>query len=259
MGKYLRSLRLESAAYTSRVSLNITHMQLVGEEESHPEDLYGIPDNMLHNRTVSRVTDTPQSSGYQRSESNPSHANLTDDLDSVHDEISQNLTHISDSMIATQRLPSQSQQDRPVKKMRLSWSWAQRIENKSVQYPVPEVDMDAHVVHCQCGFAREEGEMVSMHILREVGVVLTKCYKQVQCSFCNTWAHLHCYGYLSQEFPEVHACYRCLFESYDDARLGELQDLALTRRCLWMLYGHDPPQNQAGLARSLGKSWPVAI
>ncbi|KAI4196004.1 MAG: hypothetical protein LQ350_006836 [Teloschistes chrysophthalmus] len=106
-----------------RVSLNITHMQLVGDEGFHPEDLYGIPNGMLHNRTVSRVTNTPQSAGVQRLGSPISDANLTDDLDKIHDRSLEDLTHISDSMIATQKLPSQSQPDRPAKKMRLSRSW----------------------------------------------------------------------------------------------------------------------------------------
>lgn len=196
---------------------------------------------MLHNRTVSRVTNTPQSAGVQRLGSPISDANLTDDLDKIHDRSLEDLTHISDSMIATQKLPSQSQPDRPAKKMRLSRSWVRRMEEKAgVQGPAPEVAVGAHAVNCQCGFVGGEGEMV-------------------QCSFCDTYQHVRCYGYFPQDVPETHACYHCLFQSHDDQRLGELQDLALTRRCLWILYGHDFPQNQAGLARRLGKSYPGAI
>ncbi|KAI4105795.1 MAG: hypothetical protein L6R37_002542 [Teloschistes peruensis] len=135
-----------------RVSLNITHMQLVGDEDFQHEDLYGIPNGMLHNRTVSRVTNTPQSAGLQRLGSPGSAANLAVDLDILHDRSLEDLTHISDSMIATQKLPSQSQPDRPVKKMTLSWSWVRRMEEKAgVQDPVPGVVAGAHVVNCQCG------------------------------------------------------------------------------------------------------------
>ncbi|KAL8650458.1 MAG: hypothetical protein Q9226_005136 [Calogaya cf. arnoldii] len=42
-----------------RVSLNITHMQLAEEDEVDYDDLYGIPERMHHNKTVSRVLDTP--------------------------------------------------------------------------------------------------------------------------------------------------------------------------------------------------------
>lgn len=241
IGRYTRFPRSRSATNLDRVSLNITHMQLVGDEDFQHEDLYGIPNGMLHNRTVSRVTNTPQSAGLQRLGSPGSAANLAVDLDILHDRSLEDLTHISDSMIATQKLPSQSQPDRPVKKMTLSWSWVRRMEEKAgVQDPVPGVVAGAHVVNCQCGFVGDEGEMV-------------------QCSFCDTYQHLRCYGYLPQEVPERHACYYCLFQGHDDQRLSELQDLALTRRCLWILYGHDSPQNHAGLARRLGKSQVVAI
>lgn len=228
--------RTRPATNWGRVSLDITHMQLVGDEDFHPEDLYGIPNGMLHNRTVSRVTNTPQSAGFQRQGSPGSEANLTNDLDKLHDQSLEDLTHISDSMIATQKLPSPSQPDRPAKKMRLSGSWALRMEERiRVQAPVPRVAVGAHVVHCQCWFLGDEGEMV-------------------QCSFCDTYQHLRCYGYLPQECPKTHACYRCLFQGHDDQRLSELQDLALTRRCLWILYGHDVPRSHAELARRLGKS-----
>ncbi|KAI4131269.1 MAG: hypothetical protein LQ338_001294 [Usnochroma carphineum] len=43
-----------------RVSLNITHMQRVGEEDAGSDNLYAIPDKMLHNTILSRVTGTPQ-------------------------------------------------------------------------------------------------------------------------------------------------------------------------------------------------------
>ncbi|KAI4260177.1 MAG: hypothetical protein LQ352_000442 [Teloschistes flavicans] len=125
-------------------------MQLVGDEDFHPEDLYGIPNGMLHNRTVSRVTNTPQSAGFQRQGSPGSEANLTNDLDKLHDQSLEDLTHISDSMIATQKLPSPSQPDRPAKKMRLSGSWALRMEERiRVQAPVPRVAVGAHVMRAK--------------------------------------------------------------------------------------------------------------
>ncbi|KAL9015039.1 MAG: hypothetical protein Q9173_000337 [Seirophora scorigena] len=50
----------ECITYGFRVSLDITHMQRVGEEDAQSDHLYTIPDKMLHNRVLSRITGSPQ-------------------------------------------------------------------------------------------------------------------------------------------------------------------------------------------------------
>lgn len=55
----------------------------------------------------------------------------------------------------------------------------------------------------------------------------------MNCGFCNTWQHLHCYGYLGSDdprVPDIHACYRCLLQEKEAPLLRELQDLALLRK-----------------------------
>lgn len=76
---------------------------------------------------------------------------------------------------------------------------------------------------------------------------------QVQCTYCKNWQHDHCYGYISSVLPDAdaHACYRCLFAQDDPTKLRQLENLALARRCLWLLYGPNPPSTQAELKRRL--------
>ncbi|KAF2178333.1 hypothetical protein K469DRAFT_335916 [Zopfia rhizophila CBS 207.26] len=78
---------------------------------------------------------------------------------------------------------------------------------------------ECDVINCQCGWNEEEDDMIN-------------------CSFCDTWQHLHCYGFRGSEdarIPAVHACYQCLLHSREDALLRELRDLALLRRGVHIL------------------------
>lgn len=72
----------------------------------------------------------------------------------------------------------------------------------------------AHTVLCQCEYNQEEDDIV-------------------YCSFCNTWQHLHCYGYTGNNdprLPEVHACYQCLLSSSEGDTIDKLHTLAAQRR-----------------------------
>ncbi|KAK5677100.1 hypothetical protein LTS10_010289 [Elasticomyces elasticus] len=69
---------------------------------------------------------------------------------------------------------------------------------------------------CQCGYEKEEDEMV-------------------QCGYCKTWQHLPCYGYTDADdprLPEDHTCYQCLLGDEEKVTLNKLQDLAMTRRAM---------------------------
>ncbi|KAK5119758.1 hypothetical protein LTR85_007334 [Meristemomyces frigidus] len=70
------------------------------------------------------------------------------------------------------------------------------------------------IILCQCGHPKEEDGMVA-------------------CQYCDTWQHLHCYGYNSPDdprLPEDHTCYQCLLGDKEQALLVKMQGLALKRR-----------------------------
>ncbi|KAF2089473.1 DNA-binding protein [Saccharata proteae CBS 121410] len=80
--------------------------------------------------------------------------------------------------------------------------------------PGPRKNQDEDILDCQCGCNNEEDDMIN-------------------CSFCETWQHLHCYGYRGVDDPRIpstHACYRCLLEDKEVPLLHELKNLALLRR-----------------------------
>ncbi|KAF2465400.1 uncharacterized protein BDR25DRAFT_345980 [Lindgomyces ingoldianus] len=82
---------------------------------------------------------------------------------------------------------------------------------------------EGDVIKCQCGHDEEEDDMIN-------------------CSFCDTWQHLHCYGYRGSEdqrIPAVHACYDCLLQGKEHELLRELRYLALCRRGIRFLEAHD--------------------
>lgn len=78
------------------------------------------------------------------------------------------------------------------------------------------VKRDGNIIICQCEHAEEEGDMV-------------------ECATCNTWQHLHCYGYdgiQDRRLRNEHTCYACLSGS-DLQSLAILRDLAKRRRAVY--------------------------
>jgi len=93
------------------------------------------------------------------------------------------------------------------------------------------------VVLCQCGYNKDEGDMV-------------------ECTYCNTWQHLHCYGYTGASdprLPDDHICYQCLMGDEEQATLTKLQALALKRRGMHFAL-QNGLKNQRDFATDLGKS-----
>lgn len=149
-------------AYHCRVSLNITHMQLVGEEEPHADELYGIPDRMLHNRKLSRVTGSPQrgSSEYDGASLNKDMSNCISLCEVFEDNSFQTAQSPTPSLIATQRLPSQ-QSKRPMLEMQLCRPWFARLEQRRVSRGLGAREGDKrYPVHCQCNLSKKVGAMV---------------------------------------------------------------------------------------------------
>lgn len=80
---------------------------------------------------------------------------------------------------------------------------------------------NSELVVCQCGHAKDEGDMVI-------------------CVYCETWQHLHCYGYTGEgdeRLPEHHACYACLLR-HEPNTLQDVTDLALKRRGMHFAVQH---------------------
>lgn len=94
-------------------------------------------------------------------------------------------------------------------------------------------------VHCECGFSKDEGEMVCWNsLVSKRSLLPDHRMRQLQCDCCNAWQHYHCYGF-TVELPrpgEAHFCYHCLLEGTDEFSLAKLRRLARFRRALWILY-----------------------
>jgi len=111
------------------------------------------------------------------------------------------------------------------------------------------------IILCQCGHAKLEGDMVGLkvvekHAHRSPGF-------QVQCSVCDTWQHLHCYGYVGDEdtrIPDKHYCYFCVLNGKGDNDIHTaLQELARKRRVMYRVNEHGM-RTRTDLARDLGET-----
>lgn len=98
-----------------------------------------------------------------------------------------------------------------------------------------------NIILCQCGHAKEEGDMV-------------------QCTICDTWQHLHCYGFTGSEDSRLsneHICYWCLLGDNNQTNYQALQQLALERRGMYRVY-HKGLRTKTDLANDLVLDQPTA-
>lgn len=138
-------------------------MQLVGEEEPHADELYGIPDCMLHNRRLSRVTGSPQYESPEYDGGSPSmgRSSCASLCEALEDNSTQLTQSAAPSLIATQRLPS-PQSKRPVREMQLCRPWLARLEQERASRGfVRGGSEERYSVHCQCNLSDKAGAMVS--------------------------------------------------------------------------------------------------
>ncbi|KAF2841956.1 DNA-binding protein [Patellaria atrata CBS 101060] len=93
--------------------------------------------------------------------------------------------------------------------------------------PVPSSRMRAVPINCEdkidceCGSAEEDDDMIN-------------------CEFCDTWQHLHCYGYRGAKdprIPKLYACYKCILGK-ELPLLHEMKSTALLRRGMRILEAH---------------------
>ncbi|SMQ49166.1 unnamed protein product [Zymoseptoria tritici ST99CH_1A5] len=99
-----------------------------------------------------------------------------------------------------------------------------------------DADKEERVL-CQCGLARDAGDMVN-------------------CVHCDTWQHIHCYGFSGSKdprLPEEHTCYQCLLGGMDEDLLTKMEDLALLRRGMGIVL-HDGLQRKTDLGKLMGIS-----
>ncbi|EGP88974.1 uncharacterized protein MYCGRDRAFT_91969 [Zymoseptoria tritici IPO323] len=98
-----------------------------------------------------------------------------------------------------------------------------------------DADKEERVL-CQCGLARDAGDMVN-------------------CVHCDTWQHIHCYGFSGSKdprLPDEHTCYQCLLGGMDEDLLTKMEDLALLRRGMGIVL-HDGLQRKTDLGKLMGE------
>lgn len=111
---------------------------------------------------------------------------------------------------------------------------------------------EIQALQCLCGYEKGEGDMVSKSLCGAEHI--TDCCK-VECVYCETWQHLHCYGYhdaQDERFPETHVCYTCLLGDSGQQILDRLKSLALQRRAVYVA-SHRGLRTQKDLARIMRK------
>ncbi|KAL8863269.1 MAG: hypothetical protein Q9178_000644 [Gyalolechia marmorata] len=169
----------------------------VGEEEVDPNDLYSIPQHMRHNKTLSRVFDTPKDQMVGRNNNSSikawnrrgsghvagtgNHLQVPQSplvaltasrpegpivpkasSDTVITNQSHNCLQVSqsvpDAVSATQELVALSRPNQTQHRMELLRSWVRHLKRRAA--PDWKVSVDGKHVHCQCKFNEGEGEMV---------------------------------------------------------------------------------------------------
>lgn len=153
-------------AHELRVSLNIDHVHLVDEATPQPDDVYGIPDKLHHNRTMSRITGSPQAATSNSSSPEGKGSGVEDNLrykgPTTGNQLLQAGTSIAleELPVATQPAPLVSSSEQPDYNVRLGRNWAARLERRASKRPVREEGRDDRSVHCQCCCSEEEGILV---------------------------------------------------------------------------------------------------
>ena len=96
---------------------------------------------------------------------------------------------------------------------------------------------NSNLVLCQCGSAEEEGDMVSQSAAVQI-TFISNIRSEVKCVYCNTWQHLHCYGYTGEDDTRIPAddyvCYQCLLGGREEGRLEMLAQIAVKRRAMYL-------------------------
>ncbi|KAL9030720.1 MAG: hypothetical protein Q9196_001192 [Gyalolechia fulgens] len=132
-------------------------------EEPHSDELYGIPDRMLHNRKLSRVTGSPQgeSPEYDNGGSpNQSTSSCASHGEAPEDNSIQIIQSPTPSLVATPRLPSPGN-GWPMSEMQLSQALFAQLEQRRISRGCVEGGNDARdAIHCQCNLSEKEGAMV---------------------------------------------------------------------------------------------------
>jgi len=79
---------------------------------------------------------------------------------------------------------------------------------------------------------------------------------QVNCKYCDTWQHLHCYGFTGDDderLPKDHVCYHCLLVLEEPETLSKLLPLVQRRRIIHHVSGFGQ-KKPSEIAAELSKS-----
>lgn len=175
-------------------------MQLVGEDQVNLDDLYGIPERMHYNRTLSRVVDSPQDRAKVRSNncfplfgdkseqpgigypagnkggiqipqnpletlvSNPSKGRILPETSpsTMIANLTKDCSHASQNFQDDVIATQRLPAPDPSQRyIRLSRATARRLEERGA--PDWTASEDGEHVHCQCNFNQEEGKIVRVH------------------------------------------------------------------------------------------------
>ena len=133
------------------------------------------------------------------------------------------------------------------------WKWLEMIAKREVlriARPETSAKQVEYTVRCECGFGREEADMVRGIVIKS-GCAFVDSGEQMQCGCCDTWQHGHCYGFVARKPCDEHFCYRCVLENSDVDRLQGLKGLAKFRRAIWLAYQGEYPGSLAKFAKML--------
>ncbi|KAI4269203.1 MAG: hypothetical protein LQ337_007425 [Flavoplaca oasis] len=200
----------------------------VGEDRVDPEDLYGIPERLQHSRIVSRVVDTPKDRTSTHRYNDSRQRDTSKQAHQRHLSRSEGRLHVSQSPLDIV------------------------TANTSKVIAFPGTSPSTVISHLSepCSHISQSipDELVGTQKLPAAEtphrcVRLSKhSVQRLQERGAPSWKvtdnkeHVHC---------------QCNFNKKEGNMLRQLKDLVLVRRCLWILYGPNPPSTQAQLKRRL--------
>lgn len=127
----------------------------------------------------------------------------------------------------------------------LTWKYKLRV-GKELEMDVKRekqqwtATRDDQVVRCECSCDQGELLMVIRFSLTASAFYAKHQVSQLHCICCLKLQHYHCYGFALNTHINEHYCYQCLLEDTHGQLLGDMKNLAIFRRALWILYEQSP-------------------
>ncbi|GAD92959.1 meiosis specific protein Hop1, putative [Paecilomyces variotii No. 5] len=217
------------------VGLKVTSLKWTGPEQDSSENIAQVPSDLQYTDSISRTKEIGVSSNDAmqiETEQNSSQESTQARHDAEEKQRLQKMMLMTSSipdgeLIPTQQLEHSSNlnlwdEDSPdvLEDLQLSETKVsqirQHISSLALDNRGNNGNGAAKVIRCQCSWNGEEPGMI-------------------KCSFCHTYQHSLCYGFINPtdpRLPETHACYRCLLEPNEPSLIPELNTLVLLRRAM---------------------------